>query len=347
MADPELILDLPWVPQEPERLDGLTVRRGRHNKLSYDDGITLEVCIVDPGGHRTLDELLDELGRQGGAGRVALVAGAVPLQWRSQLRAADVSFIDVSGVAEIRWPRLKISARRLGKPAQRRTVSVPMQKSHALIAQELLITSLSGVRVTIGDIALGTGASLSSVSRSIAQLAAQGLVAKEREGRDLVVSVVDAVELANLLAERSAWGRGEVLWGYLWGRNTWDVAARLSLKAAERHASLAVTGRVGAAFYGIVGTASPPTVRCWVDTSASSLSDVAGLLGLEPAPEDEANVGLSADRWRIGMHRREERTFEEWKATVAHPIRVWCDLRDEQRGDEFAAQMWGLISDVS
>ena len=138
-----------------------------------------------------------------------------------------------------------------------------------------------------------------------------------------------------------------MLWGYLWGRNSWDVAARLSLKAAERQAGLAATGRVGAAFHGIVGTASPPAVRCWVDTSASTLGDVAGLLGLEPAPEDEANVGLSADRWRFGMHRREEKTFEEWKATVAHPIRVWCDLRDEQRGNEFAAQMWGLISDVS
>lgn len=347
MADPELTLNLPWVPQEPERLDGLTVRRGRHNKLSYDDGITLEVCIVDPGGQRTLDELLDEVGRQGGAGRVALVAGAVPVQWRSRLRSAEVSFIDVSGVAEIRWPRLRISARRFGKPAQRRTVAVPMQKSHALIAQELLVASFSGVRVTVGDIAEGAGVRLSSVSRAIAQLVAQGLVVKEREGRDLVVSVVDPVELANLLGERSAWGRGEVLWAYLWGRNSWDVAARLSLKAAECHASLAVTGRVGAAFYGIVGTASPPAVRCWVETSASALGDVAGLLGLEPAPEDEANVGLSADRWRFGMHRREEKTFEEWKATVAHPIRVWCDLRDEQRGNEFAAQMWGLISDVS
>jgi len=126
-----------------------------------------------------------------------------------------------------------------------------------------------------------------------------------------------------------------------------SVAAKLSSNAEECGTRVAVTGRVGAAFYGIVGTASPPAARCWVDTSASTLSEAAHLLGLEPAPQDEANIGLSADRWRIGLHRSEDKTLEEWTARIAHPIRVWCDLRDEQRGNEFAAQMWGLISDAS
>jgi len=191
VADSELILNLPWVPQEPERLDGLAVRRGRYNQLSYDDGITLEVQVVDPGRHRSLDGLLDEV--QSHRGRTSRTRG------RSD-----------PGVGE----------------------------------------------------------------------------------RD-------------------------------------------------------VTGRVGAAFHGIIGTASPPAVRCWVDTSSSTLSEVADLLGLDPASEEEANVGLSADRWRIGLHRREEKTFEEWRSTVAHPMRVWCDIRDEQRGSEFAAQILGLINDAS
>jgi len=347
MPNSELHLNLPWAPTEPERLDGLTVRRGPHNELLYDDGITLEVQVVDPGRHRSLDGLLDEVAKDRGAGRVVLVAGAIPVEWRSRMRTAEVSFIDVSGVAEILWPRLRVSTRRFGKPAQRRTAPVPLQKSHALIAQELLITTLRGTPTTIGDVAEGTGTSLSSASRAIAQLAAQGLVAKEREGRDVRVLVTDLVALADLLAQRSAWGRGELLWGYSWGRNSWDIAARLSSTAAEREVNLAVTGRVGAAFYGVVGTASPPAVHCWVDTSASTLTQIATLLGLEPASEDEANVGLSADPWRIGLHCREERTLDDWTATVAHPIRVWCDLRDEQRGSEFAAQMWGLISVAS
>jgi len=118
MTDPELTLDLPWVRQEPERLDGLTIRRGRPNTLSYDDGITLEVHVVDPRSHRSIDGLLAAIARDRGAGRVMLVAGT----------------------------------------------------------------------------------SLSSASRAIAQLAAQGLVEKEREGRDVLVSVIDRVALADLLA---------------------------------------------------------------------------------------------------------------------------------------------------
>lgn len=348
MLNSELTLNLPWAPNEAAPLNGLKVRRGRHNELSYDDGITLEVRIVDPGSHRSLDALLDEVDRDRGAGRVVLVAGTIPVEWRSRLREADVSFFDVGGAVEIHWPRLQISARRFGKPSLRRTASVPLQKSHALIAQELLITTHPGIRATISEIAEGAGASLSSASRAIAQFAAQGLVAKEREGRDVLVSVVDPVELADLLAQRSAWGRrGDLLWGYSRGRNSWEIADRLSTTATERGVALAVTGRVGAAFDGIIGTSSPPAVHCWVDTSASTLSDVASLLGLEPAPAEEANVGLSADLWHIGLHRRERKSFDEWTATVAHPIRVWCDLRDEQRGSEFAAQMWGFINHAS
>lgn len=348
VADSELSLNLPWAPNEPARLDGLTVRRGQHNELSYDDGITLEVQIVEPGSHRSLDALLDEVDGERGAGRVVLVAGAIPVEWRSRLREADVSFLDVGGATEIHWPRLRISARRFGKPSVRRTASVPLQKSHALIAQELLIATRPGARVTISEIAVGAGASLSSASRAVAQLAAQGLVAKEREGRDVLVSAVDPVELADLLAQRSAWGRrGELLWGYSWGRNSWEIADRLSTTATERDVALAVTGRVGAAFDGVVGTTSPPALHCWVDTSASTLGEVASLLGLESAPEGEANVGLSTDPWRIGLHHREHKSFDEWTAMVAHPIRVWCDLRDEQRGGEFAAQMWGVINHAS
>jgi hypothetical protein len=56
------------------------------------------------------------------------------------------------------------------------------------------------------------------------------------------------------------------------------------------------------------------------------------------------NVRISADRWRVGVHRRAIARFDELTAMVAHPLRVWCDLHAEQRGSEFAAQLWGEIS---
>jgi hypothetical protein len=74
------------------------------------------------------------------------------------------------------------------------------------------------------------------------------------------------------------------------------------------------------------------------------LTEVAERLGLEPAPPESANVRLSADPWRIGTHRRAVQDFDGMTATVAHPLRVWCDLHAEERGSEFAAQLWGTIS---
>jgi hypothetical protein len=107
---------------------------------------------------------------------------------------------------------------------------------------------------------------------------------------------------------------------------------------------IAVTGRVGAAFLGVLGTSSPSEVRCWVGVNGRRLEDVAAELGLEPAPAESANVRVSADRWRIGIHRRAVARFDELTATVAHPLRVWCDLHGEQRGSEFAAQLWAELS---
>lgn len=344
MLSAELRLNLPWVSRAPEQLNGLTVRRGRQNTLTYDDGVALEVRVVDPAGQRSMEQLLDEVHRQEGPGRVVLVSGAVPVEWRGRLRGGEVSFLDATGVAEIDWPRLRASARRFGKAAKRRTSPVPLQKSHAVMAQELLIVAVGDRRATVSSVAEGAGVGLSSASRAIDRLASQGLVTKSRDGREVLVSVIDPVELAAHLAERTAWGRSEILWGYLWGRNSFDVANNLSARAGSTQVDLAVTGRVGAAFHGVLGTASPTAVRCWVGGDGS-LADIAVTLGLEEAEEDSGNVALALDRWRIGRHRSAQARFDEWDATISHPLRVWCDLHDEPRGEDFAAQLWGAVSD--
>ncbi|MEX1009097.1 MAG: winged helix-turn-helix domain-containing protein [Acidimicrobiia bacterium] len=301
--------------------------------------------IVDPVRSSTVESLLDEIARQQGAGRVVLVAGAVPVEWRGRLRDGAASFIDASGVAEIEWPRLRVRARRFGTTTQRRTTAVPLQKSHALVAQELLIVASGGVQLTIGGIAEGAGVSLSSASRTVSQLAGHGLVTRHRHGREVLVSVVDPVQLAEHLAQRTPWGRREVVWGYLWGRNHLDVAARLSARADAAEFEVAITGRTGATFLGVLGTASPSAVRCWVNARPSlSALQIADALDLDEVPKADANVGVAVDAWRVGVHRAELATLDEWSAKVAHPVRVWCDLHTEQRGSEFAAQVWGAIS---
>ncbi len=341
----ELMLDLPWVEAGGEDLDGLVVRRGRADTLAYDDGIMLDVHVIDPGRNSSPAALIDAAKSASGPGRVVLVAGAVPLEWRARLREAGVSFVDVSGVAEIHWPRIDVSAKRFGKPIRRKRSALPFQKGHALAVQELLILTADGSQPTIGEVADSSGVSLPTASKAISQLVEHGLVEKRREGTSVLVEVVDRVAIAVRLAERTAWPGDEMLTGYLWGRTVFDVAARLSAASGAAEVQLAITGRTGAAYHGVLGTSSPKEIRCWVDSEGAPLGDVAEKLGLEPAPGESANVLLSSDRWRVGVHRRRELQFDEFSAWIAHPLRIWCDLHDEERGREYAAQMWGAVSD--
>lgn len=340
-----LHLNLPWLHDAPERLGDLIVARGRDNRLTYDDGISLRVVLLDPSLYASSDEILDSARTASEPGRVVLVAGSVPVDWRAALRNAELSFVDVGGVASIVWPRLRVSSGRLtSREVARRRDLLPLQKGHALAAQELVISALRGERPTITELARSANVSPSTASRAVAQLAQYGWVEREEKWRHVFVKVFDVAALANLLGDRTAWPGAEVVSGYAWGRTIWDVAATISGNAIELGIDLAVTGAVGAGFFGVLGTSSPVQARFWVNVSTQSLTGIAQQLGLEPVTPGSANVCLSADTWRIGTHRSTVEDFDGLSASVTHPLRVWCDLHEEQRGLEFAAQLWGRIS---
>ena len=339
-----LRLNVPWVPSEPDHHGDLAIIRGRDDVLTYDDGISLSVEVLDPVRYGAVEDLVAFARDIAGPGRLVLVAGTVPVEWRAALRQAELSFIDAGGVVEIAWPRLRVSASRFGKEIVRHRRAVPLQKGHALIAQELLISSVDGRPPTITELARQAGVDKSIASRAVAQLAEQGIVARDRSRRRVPILVVDPSSLASLLAERTAWPGRDVVGGYAWGRNIWDTAATISRNAADNGVEFAITGRTGAAFLGVLGASSPLEVHCWATLNGRSLEEVAAALGLAPAPRESMNVRVSADPWRVGVHRHMNAQFDEWTATVAHPIRVWCDLHGEERGREFAAQLWGKAS---
>jgi hypothetical protein len=338
-----LSLSLPWVPVLPASLDGVTVERGIEDVLDYLDGIRLQVQLVDPAMFRDVEGLRAVVRASEGPGRLALVAGAVPVAWRADLRASRISFLDVSGAAEIVWPRVAVSAGRFTVTGQRRRSPVPLQQGHALVAQEVFIATRRGARPTIGAVGRGASVHLSTASRAIAQLAAQGMVARSQVGQRVLLSVPDPATLGERLAQRTSWPGPLTIFGYLHGRNPWDIAARLTARARRADIGLTVTGRVGAGFLGVTLAPTPPQVRCWVAEGERDLSQVVRTLGLEPAAQDDSNIAISADRWGVGVHRASLRTLDAATATVAHPLRVWCDLRGEQRGPELAAQLWGRI----
>lgn len=334
--------------EEQLRLGLGQVLRYRHSlsRLGHVDVVAVLVPERDPRDD-AWRELCSELGVVLMSGAeleqapvLARRSGVIPVEWRADLRKGEISYIDVGGVVEVSWPRLRVSARRFGQPVMRRRSPIALQKGHARVVQELLITAVSGYQPTIGQLAERANVDMSTASRAISQLADHGLVVKKRIDRHIVVELVNMVEVAERLAAETAWPGDEVIRGYAWGRNVWHLADTISKNSDEAGIGLAVTGRAAAAFLGVLGTSSPSQVRCWIDVSQHSLTAAAELIGLEPAPEEAANVALSADPWRVGIHNRGKASFEGWTAAITHPVRVWCDLHGEPRGAEFAAQLW-------
>lgn len=106
---------------------------------------------------------------------------------------------------------------------------------------------------------------------------------------------------------------------------------------------MVVTGTTAAIAYGVLVTVEPVVVRVRLNVARDDLTASATAIGIEPAPREEANVEVSADRWGLGRHRSTRAHLLGGDIVVAHPVRVWCDLQDERRGQELADQLWRTV----
>ena len=309
-----LQLNASWVPAEPESFADLVVRRGRDNVLTYDDGISLRVQLIDPAVYGNAEDLaFSAKNAADQAGQLALVGGAVPVAWRAALRRAGLSFIDVGGVVEIDWPRLRASSAQFGKEVVRRRQSAPLQKGHALVAEELLMAASAGEQLTVTELARGAGVDKSIASRTVAQLAGLGLV--ERSGYQGGLHVAALADLAQFIAARTAWPGTEVVSGYAWGRTILDTAAAVSRNAAAAGVDVAVTGRVGAAFLGVLGTSSPSEVRCWARVTSSA------------TPRPSARRCTRASWKRTKATRTGDMHWGRWQPSAGHSLRAGSSSR--------------------
>jgi hypothetical protein len=337
-----LTLDLPWAPE----LDGdeLQVRRGHPSTLDFDDGIVLEVIVLDPQGADSADQLVRRAKAEGGPGRVVLVAGRVPPEWRAHLRAAGFSWLDVSGVLEVHWPRLEIMAEDYPhSPRVRTRLRLGLQQGRAAVVQALCTATLvNDEGPTISQLAELAAVSLPAASRTVSDLAAYGLIVRPERFGPVVVQ--DRAALARLLAERTSWHRAPVVLGYFFGASSFDVAARLSTRASALGLPLSITGRVAAALLGIRGTGATEHVRARIACSPIELEAACRSLGIERVVRDEANVAIAADPWGLGRQGTETVDVDGTEVTLASPMRIWCDIADEPRGSEFAAQLWGMMT---
>lgn len=344
MITARLTVPLPWLHERPQQIEHLQVARGSQATLSYlDDGITLAVDVVNPADD--VAGLLDRP-RPPAPGRVTLIAGDIPLPLRAELRRAQVSFIDVDGTAELFWPRLRISASRVtDEDLQRQTPPVTLRGAHARIVQALLGAWLDGHTITSGsELAARAQASEAAVSRTLRKLAEHGLVDLTLVGRAQRPEVVDPLALADILKSERGWPRTGTYHGYVYGR---DAGGRLDeIMERERDhpwgGDIAVTGIVAAAQLGVLTTAAPPMLRLWLKCRPEGVPQALRHLGIEPVTVDEANVMVALDRNQVGtLERQPIGTPPIW---TSHPIRVWCDLHSEPRGEDVAAQLWHAIT---
>jgi hypothetical protein len=66
-----LRLNLTWLPDEPDHLGDLAVSRGHDDVLTYDDGISLRVVVLDPALYASAEELVASAQVADEPGRVA------------------------------------------------------------------------------------------------------------------------------------------------------------------------------------------------------------------------------------------------------------------------------------
>lgn len=341
---PELRVDLPWLPGELD-LQAIVVSRGYENVLTYDDGIRLAVEVRDPALVHSLDELIESVLAGDEPGSVVLVAGQVPASWRSKLRERGISWADAGGAISLDWPRVRVTSHQASivAPRRRRQV-VPLQRGVARVAQEIAIRAVAGTTpMILADLVDATGVSLSSVSRLVSALAAHGWVKKSGDRRPVEIEVPDLSQYMEMLAERTRWNHLPELHCYGWGPSLLSLASEISARSDAEREDIAITGRIGAAFHGVLSSGQPRSLHVRAGVEPSMLFELASHLRLEVVNADEANVVLAADRWRVGSQGAERRTFDGMTATVAHPVRVWCDLRDEQRGNDIASELWKAV----
>lgn len=346
----ELTLDVPWIPEDPRTLDGLRLRRGRDAELRYLtadlDGITQRVEVEF--AHRSLDpDMVAARARAQPAGQLFLIVGPVPLELRAPLRDRMVSFLATDGTAEIFWPRLRVSASRFtDEVVERRTSAVTLRGSHARVVQALLAADMEGdVFETSKALGLRAGVGPSVVSRLLQKLARQGLVVLEREAGQAQPRVADRVALATLLRDERGWASARAVYGYVYGRDVIDRAARITNSASSDPDAddVAISGAVGAMAYDAVAV-GVTELRVWLSGLAESPPEPRLLAaGIEPAARHEANCQVAFDRDGIGLLGARDVSLGHSDIRVAHPLRVWCDVHDELRGDDIAAELWSRM----
>lgn len=339
----ELKLDLPWIESVTLKEPSLRIVRGAPNSISFPDGITLGVSVVIADHFRSVDDLHEAVVGAERPGTLVLVVGFIPQNWRSTLRSRETSFIDAAGIAELYWPRLRVTARRFGQIVERNRKPLGFQKNFAVVAQTLILGHLAGERLSVSQLADRAAVSPATASRAVSQLQEHGLVQKQRDGNSIYVIMTDLAAIRRQLAEGTAWPSNATLFGYFWGRTIFETAQQLSQLAAQLELNFAITGSIAAAAYGVGMSSTHRELHVWVRDTHHDLQEVAEMLHIDPARKESANVVLSTDPWKFGTQNRTRKQWMDFSLCVANPVRVWCDLHAEPRGDDVAHQLWSVI----
>jgi hypothetical protein len=242
-------------------------------------------------------------------------------------KTAGISWLDLSGNAEIRAPRVRVSIRgkqnqykRPGRPRN------PFASKGSRITRHLLYQSKESHRQS--ELAEITGLSKSYVSYVVNTLERQGLIGRNWDGS---VKVRDAELLMDAWLEAYKFNKHEIVRGHMAARSGNSLLRILSTRLSDLGIEYAATGLAAAWLYSKFSAFRLVTVFIRKPILSSELSEI-GVTGGESG----------ANTWLVLP--ADESVF--WESTsledipTVHPIQAYLDLKDHpERSSEAADEL--------
>lgn len=238
---------------------------------------------------------------------------------------AGVSWLDLSGNADIRGPRLRILIEgrpnryvHLGRP------TTPFAPKSSRLARWLLIHPQ--ISFSQRELARETQLDPGQISRLVARLKERGLVKVDESSR---VALGDRRVMLEAWWEDYRFERHHVLRGHIPGRSGTEIAERLGREFDRLGLQHAFTGLAGA----------------WSYTHFASFRLVTVFVADAPSPEqlrplDFVEQDKGSNAWLVlpddrGVFEGVRRVDD---ITCAHPVQVWLDLKGQPERSKDAAE---------
>ena len=240
---------------------------------------------------------------------------------------ARVSWLDLSGNADIRAPRLRVLVDGMpNRYVQRGRPATPFAPKSSRLTRWLLIHPSNSF--TQRELARATGLDVSQISRLVRRLQEQRLV---RVGENGHVALADRKLLLEEWASDYRFQQHRILQGHIPGRSGPETVEHVSRALGDANVSHAFTGLAGAWPY------TQASAFRLVTVYVNELPTAARLRAIDFVPNEKGSNAWFVVPVDEGVFDG-SRDFDG--ARYAHPVQVWLDLKEQpERSKEVASDL--------